>query len=180
MHNEKFQLKFIDIMVAVVLGLGFQWWPEIKEPWQYIAFFFAYLNLIDYWIDYNPTAKKYALKLEIDVVVHTLIIFGMFLLVFATQKSLTYFLFSFAFYRIADIIWLYCIKWKHKTINEDSIFINTWLLSDVVESAAAITLGGIALSQPSSGLRLLSLFILIRVFTRSISSLRYKKIFYAL
>ena len=38
-------------MVGVVLGLGFQWWPLLKEPWQYTAFIFVYLDIVDYWID---------------------------------------------------------------------------------------------------------------------------------
>jgi len=31
---KNFSLKFVDIMVGIVLGLGFQWWPELHEPWQ--------------------------------------------------------------------------------------------------------------------------------------------------
>lgn len=179
MRKEMFQLKFIDVMVAVVLGLGFQWWPELKEPWQYLAFAFAYLNLIDYWIDYNPTAKKFALKLEADVVLHTIIIFSMFLLVFATQKSLWYFFFAFTFYRMADIVWLWFIKKKHKTLGEDLIFIHTWLWSDIVEALAALGFGFLASRELFGPLYLLTAFVLVRIVTRAISSLRYKKIFYA-
>ena len=166
-------------MVAVVLGLGFQWWPQLKEPWQYLAFIFAYLNLVDYWIDYNPTAKRYALKLEVDVVLHTLIIFGMFLLVFAAQKSLSYFLFSFAFYRVADILWLWFIKYKHKTLAGDLVFINTWLLSDIVETLAALAFGLLALYESFFPIYFLIAFVTIRIITRLMSSVRYKKIFYA-
>lgn len=179
MPNEKFQLKFIDVMVAVVLGLGFSWWPELNEPWQYLAFIFAYLNLVDYWVDYNPTAKKYSLKLEVDVVLHTLIIFGMFLLVFATQKSLSYFLLSFVFYRVADILWLWFIKAKHKRLAGDLVFINTWLFSDIVEALVALGFGWLAFNESFTPLYLLIAFVVIRIFTRLISSARYKKIFYA-
>ena len=42
---KDFSLKFIDIMIGVVLGLGFQWWPLLQEPWQYVAFIFVYLNI---------------------------------------------------------------------------------------------------------------------------------------
>ena len=129
---QKFQLKFIDIMVGVVLSLGFQWWPELNHPWQFIAFAFVYINLIDYWIDYNPTAKKYSLKLEIDVLLHTLIIFGMFLLIFATQKDIIYFFSSFIFFRIADILWLWRIKREHKIPSGDLVFFNTWLRFDMI------------------------------------------------
>lgn len=66
-----FGVKFVDIVLGVILGLGFQWWPMLHEPWQYVAFVFVYLNLIDFWIDYTPAMKKYPLKSEIDVFIHT-------------------------------------------------------------------------------------------------------------
>ncbi|MEK7187754.1 MAG: hypothetical protein AAB691_02835 [Patescibacteria group bacterium] len=179
MSQQGFQLKFIDIMVAVVLGLGFQWWPELKEPWQYIAFIFAYFNLVDYWIDYNPAAKKYTLGLEIDIVLHTLIIFSMFLLVFSAQQSLSYFLFAFGFYRATDILWLCMIKAKHKKVTGDIVYVNTWLVSDIVESSVALGLGVVALYEIIAPLYILISFVLIRVCTRLLSSVRYKKIFYA-
>ncbi len=176
----KFQLKFIDVMVGVVLGLGFNWWPQIQEPWQFIAFFFAYLTAIDYWIDYNPVAKKYPLRIQLDVILHTMIIFGMFLLIFAPQKTLSYFLFSFAFYRLADIIWIWVIKKEHRVPKEDLIFMNTWTVQDTVEMLAAVILATIAVQENQSPVLLLLIFIAIRALTRFVSSARYKRVFFAL
>src|SRR3989338_7383404 len=101
--SERFSLKFIDIMIGVILGLGFQWWAELNLTWQYIAFVFVYLNLIDYWIDYAPTLKKYPFKNQLDIFLHTAIIFAMFFLVYTPQKSIQIFLLAFIFYRLTDI-----------------------------------------------------------------------------
>ena len=38
--------KFMDVMVGVVLGLGFQWWPDLREPWQFLAFVLVYLIFV--------------------------------------------------------------------------------------------------------------------------------------
>lgn len=166
-------------MVGVVLGLGFQWWIDLKEPWQYLAFAFAYLNIIDYWVDYNPLAKKYALKLEIDVILHTLIIFGMFLFIFSTQKSIFYFLVSFAVYRVADILWIWRIKSEHKIPSRDLIFLDTWFLYDFVEVFISAGLYVLAHFGVLSPLSVLVVFICARIITRTIESKRYKKVFYA-
>ena len=167
-------------MVGVVLGLGFQWWPELKELWQYIAFIFAYLNLIDYWIDYNPTAKKYPLRHELtEVLIHTLIIFGMFLLIFGSQKTLPYFLFSFAFYRLTDIIWIWRIEKENTISHSDTVFMKTWHFYDTVEMFASIAIGVIATQNLLNSLSALSIFIVIRIFTRIASSAKYKRVFFA-
>lgn len=176
---KQFQLKFIDVMVGVVLSLGFQWWPALNEPWQYLAFVFTYLSLIDYWIDYNPVAKKYALRLEIDVIIHTVIIFSMFLLIFATQKSLPYFLMSFMVYRIADILWLWRIKSEHKILHDDIKFMDTWLFYDAIEAIVAFGLYFLSSYYIFNPIIILIVFICIRAITRFMSSVKYKKVFYA-
>ena len=166
-------------MVGVVLGLGFQWWPEVNEPWEYLAFIFAYLNIIDYWIDYNPLAKKYAMKLEIDVMLHTVIIFSMFLIIFATQKTIFYFLVSFALYRVADILWIWRIKSEHKIPPSDLVFLDTWFLYDFVEAFICIGLYAAALYGNVSPLWIMVIFVCLRILTRAIESTRYKRVFYA-
>ena len=177
---QKFQLKFIDIMIGVVLGLGFQWWPELTEPWQYLAFAFAYLNIIDYWIDYNPIAKKYSVKLEVDVILHILIIFGMFLLISSTLQTLTYFFLAFAFYRAADIVWIWRIKREHRIPASDLVFINTWYKWDFVEAILAGGFYFLAADEILNPTILLLIFICIRILTRTIESKSYKKVFYAI
>lgn len=177
---NKFQLKFIDIMVGIVLGLGFQWWPELKEPWQFVAFIFAYLTLIDYWVDYNPTAKQYAMRFEIDIIVHTAIIFGMFLLILGTTKTISYFLIAFVVYRFADIIWVWRIKREHRVPAHDLVFMNTWLFFDVIEALAAIIFAIITLQGLFTSMVALLIFIGVRAITRILSSVRYKKVFYAM
>ena len=178
MKIKSIKLKILFTLI-IILGLGFQWWAELREPWQYLAFVFAYLNIIDYWIDYNPLAKKYTLKLEIDVILHTIIIFSMFLLIFGTQKTLAYFLIAFAFYRLADILWIWRIKKEHRVPHSDLIFLNTWFKYDFVEMFVCIGLYFLIGQDILSQMSILVMFVCIRVITRFIESKSYKKVFYA-
>ena len=75
-------------MIAVVLGLGFQWWPALTEPWHYIAFIFVYVDIVDYWMDYGPSLKKFPPKREIDIILDILIMFALFLYIFIVGAAL--------------------------------------------------------------------------------------------
>ncbi|MBI4133440.1 hypothetical protein HY478_02395 [Candidatus Uhrbacteria bacterium] len=176
---QNFSLKFIDIMVGVVLGLGFQWWADLREPWQYIAFIFVYLNLIDYWIDYSPTLKRFPPKHEPDLIVHVFIGFTMFLLVYATRGTPLGFFLTFLVYRIADIWWTINMRRDYRPEPKDLIFINTWLRFDIIEAlgAGVLALATHAVAVPP--LVLIILFVVFRLLTRALASVRYRKVFFA-
>jgi hypothetical protein len=176
---KDFSLKFIDVMIGVVLGVGFQWWPDLKELWQYLAFVFVYLNLIDYWIDYSPTIKKFPLKREMDVIIHTFIIFSMFFLIYNTRGSLTGFLGAFIFYRILDIIWIGRMKTAYKSTAYDQRFLNAWSISDISEAASALILLIISRALGGNPLYYLLIFIAARIISRILASWRYQKAYYS-
>lgn len=176
---KAFVLKFIDIMIAIVLGLGFQWWPYLNEPWQYAAFFFAYFSIVDYWIDYVPALKKYPPKTEVGLLADILLLFSMFLLIYSAQKSAVYFLSAFAAFRIVDIFWMGRIRYEYALFEQDKIFFNTWLIFEIIEAAVALgaaALTKIFLLQPLS---ILLLFISFRIVMRILASFKYKKIHFA-
>ncbi|MFH0987813.1 MAG: hypothetical protein V1763_00390 [Parcubacteria group bacterium] len=183
MSRESFQvfgLKFVDVMVGIVLGLGFQWWPDLHEPWQYIAFVFIYLNLIDYWVDYSPALKKFPPRRELDLITHIFIMFMMFLLVYSTRGTIAFMFLTFTVYRIVDICWLYSIKREHQLDSSDKVYVNTWLKFDFMESLFSVILFFICQSFASfSPLWALSVFILLRVATRILSSVSYRRVFFA-
>lgn len=175
---REFGLKFTDIILGVILGLGFQWWPALSEPWQYLAFVFVYLNLIDFWIDYTPALKRFPLKNEIDVFIHTLIFFAMFFLIYTTQGSIVYFFGSYLLYRIGDIIWITRVIKTFRPPARDMVFWKTWLRQDAVEVLVVVACSAIAMTTSVSPLVLIVVFILARVLTRIYSSVAYQKVYY--
>lgn len=171
--------KFMDIMVGVVLGLGFQWWPDLHEPWQFIAFVFVYLNLIDYWIDYSPTLKKFPPRRELDVIIDVFIVFMMFLLVYATKVSVPYLLGAFVVYRIADLLWVWRIRREHVINAHDIRFIDTWLRFDIIEAIIAGAIAVAVIAQAVAPLAATLTFIVFRVITRFSASLRYRSVYFS-
>lgn len=176
---KTFGLKFIDIMLGIILGLGFQWWPDLVHAWQIIAFVFIYLNLVDYWIDYSPTLKKFPLAGQFDVITHTFLIFGMFFMVYTTQKSVPVFLLSFVFFRLIDIIWLWRIEKVHKPAPHDERFIKTWIRQDFYEILSCIVLIILSILTKASPLLIILVFIGARVGLRAFSSVSYKKLYFS-
>jgi hypothetical protein len=174
-----FGTKFMDIMVGVVLGLGFQWWPDLHEPWQFLAFVFVYLNLIDYWIDYSPTLKKFPPRRELDVLTDVFIVFTMFLLVYATKVSVPYFLGTFVVYRIADLLWIWRIRREHTIDTRDVRFIDTWFRFDILEACVASALAIIVAAGTISSLTAVIAFIVFRIATRFSASLRYRSVYFS-
>lgn len=173
---KDFSLKLIDVMIGVVLGLGFQWWPNLKEPWQYAAFVFVYLDIIDYWIDYSPSLKKFPPKREIDLMLDVAIIFSLFLYIYSSQLSIIYFLSAFILFRVLDFFWLLSSKYEYKPVGADKTFVDTWLWFNLVESVLAALLIVLAYTFNISVLTILSGFIVFRVFVRVMASMRYKKV----
>lgn len=173
---KNFSLKFLDIMMGLVLGLGFQWWTSLKEPWQYIAFLFVYLDIVDYWIDYGPSLKKFPPKREIDVFLDVAIMFSLFLYIYSTQLTIVYFINSFILLRVLDLLWLLSSKKEYQPVGTDGKFINTWLRFDLVEVVVSLLFVALAINLAFSSLTLIIFFIIFRVIMRILASLQYKKV----
>jgi hypothetical protein len=173
---KNFSLKFIDIMIGIVLGLGFQWWPDFLYPWQYAAFIFVYLDIIDYWIDYAPSLKKFPPKQEIDVFLDLGIMFVLFLYIYATKLTIVYFLTVFIVFKILDYIWLLSSKYEYKPTGADKLFVDTWMkfnLVEVVVAGCLVAITSVFSLQPLVGI---IVFIVFRVVIRIFVSFRYKKV----
>lgn len=180
-HNplHQFGMKFIDVMIGIVLGLGFQWWPDLEHPWQYLAFIFVYLNLVDYWIDYGPTLKKYPLKREIDVILHTFLVFTMFFLIISTLQTVTYFLLAFILYRVGDLIWIYRMRKEFHIPVADRPFFTTWTLFDCTEILGALILFGLLHVIAIDPLVAFLVFATLRITTRVLASVRYQQFYFS-
>lgn len=167
-------------MVGIVLGLGFQWWPDLREPWQYIAFIFIYLDLIDYWIDYSPAIRKFPPRRELDLILHVIIMFLMFLLVYSTRGAVTYLFLTFMIYRVADMCWLYNIDREYKPVAGDKLYVETWLRFDFLEVVGSGVLFVLCYLTPSfSPLLAICIFIVVRLVTRILASVVYRRVFFA-
>lgn len=179
---KEFSLKFIDIMIGIVLGLGFQWWPNLGGVWQYVAFAFVYLDIIDYWIDYSPSLKKFPPKREIDLIIDVAIMFAVFLYIYSAQLTVVYFLGAFALFRLFDFFWFWRVRSQYQPTHTDKLFIDTWLRFDIIEMVFAlglITITAFTSLSPSLSLIVLIIFIIFRIFMRIIASFRYKKVYFA-
>lgn len=173
---KNFSLKFIDIMVAVVLGLGFQWWPALHEPWQYAAFIFVYIDIIDYWMDYAPSLKKFPPKREIDLLLDVAIMFALFLYIYSTQLTILYFLSSFVFFKALDYFWLLSSKREYRPTGTNGLFVNAWLRFNLIEVVLTIGLIFGAQYWNLTTLSILLAFIAFRIIIRIIASLEYKRV----
>lgn len=163
-------------MVGIVLGLGFQLWPNLTESWQYIAFIFVYLDIVDYWIDYGPSLKKFPPKKEIDVMLDIAIMFVLFLYIYTTQLEIIYFLGAFVLLMVLDYFWLLSSKYEYHPTGTDKVFIDTWLKFNLIEAAVTAALIGLTILSSLSSLVTLSIYIVFRIITRILASWQYKKV----
>ena len=177
MIAKDFSIKFIDILIGMVLGLGFQWWPSLQEPWQYLVFIFVYLDIVDYWIDYAPSLKKFPPKREIDIILDVGIMFSLFLYIYsASQLSIEYLLGAFILFRILDFLWLFSSKQEYKPTGGDALFVNTWLKLNLIEAIITGLIVVVTLMGSIPPLVVIIGFIIFRIVTRIFASWKYKKV----
>ncbi len=172
-------LKFVDIMIGVVLGLGFQWWPNLIEPWQYAAFIFVYIDLVDYWIDYSFSLKAFPPKRELNIMLDVAIIFMMFLYIYSTQLTITHFLVSFGAFRIIDTLSLVRARREYHPTGREKRFVHAWIMMNLVEMLYTGALLVVALKLDFSTPMLLGTFIVLRIATRILASLHYKEVYFS-
>ena len=165
-------------MIGIVLGLGFQWWPNLHEPWQYIAFVFVYIDIIDYWIDYAASRKKYPSKRESEILLDVAIMFTLFLYIYATQVTINYFLLSFIALSFFDFVSIVRTKLQHAPMGSGGAFFSAYLLADGVNmifSAALIVATYVSSLSP---LTILTMFIGARILMRVIATFKHKSFFF--
>lgn len=168
-------MKFLDVMIGVVLGVGFQWWSELNEIWMYVAFIFIYIDLVDYWIDYYPSLQKFPPLKEIDFILDVGIIFAMFLYIYSASISIVYLMSAFALFRFFDWLWLLRAKRDHDLKGSDLVYVNTWIRFNIIEILLPLVL--ILASRKIESLYVLIIFIAIRLLLRFTASLNYKKVY---
>ena len=176
---KDFGLKFIDIMIGIVLGLGFQWWTNLQFPWQYLAFIFVYVDIVDYWVDYSPSVKKFPPKREVDLILDVAIMFSPFLYIYTTQQTILHFLFAFALFSILDCIWCIRARQEYHPGGTEGKYLTTWIHFNWIQAVIVLAVSGLLLVAGISPLATLIVFIAMRIVGRIAASYRYKKVYLA-
>lgn len=172
-----FSVKFIDLMFGLVLGLGFQWWVGFSYLWQYIAFIFAYIDIVDYWVDYSTQVKKF-MRREIDLILDTAIMFLLFLYIYYIQVGIIYFLVAFVLIRVVDTIGFFRTVSYDLPTRSERLFLNTWAIYGAIEIALTLIIMGIyKYLLILSDLQALLIFIGMRVAIRFLISHKYKSFY---
>lgn len=172
-------IKLVDIMIGVVLGLGFQWWPSLHEPWQYVAFIFVYFDLVDYWIDYSTSLKRLPPRRELTILLDIAVIFTMFLYIYATQLSILEFLAAFIAFKVVDTFCLIRARVEHHPSKHDRHFVRAWIWSNLFEVVGTGALIAWTYHEPLTAPIMLGIFIALRLATRVWASLQYKEVYFS-
>ena len=175
---QNFSLKFIDIMAGVILGFGFSYWGLLSQNWQYVAFIFAYINIVDYWVDYSPSLKKFPPKKELDVMIDVAIMFSLFLYIFSVQYSISYFFAAFAVFRFLDFLWLINVRHHYHPKGYDGIFVGTWIKVNLIDVMICFALLWVASLTIIGSVYLILIYVILITTTRISASLLYKRLFY--
>jgi hypothetical protein len=165
-------------MIGIVLGLGFQWWPALTQPWQYIAFIFVYIDIIDYWIDYAASRKKFPSKREVDIILDIAVMFALFLYIYSTQVTINYFLISFLTLSIFDALSIVRTSLQHQLGGAGKDFFGAYLMVDITNAIICGVLVFVATSFSLEPLTTLMIFIGARVVMRIIASIKHKHVFF--
>ena len=171
-------LKFMDIMIGVVLGLGFQWWPNLIEPWQYAAFIFVYLDLVDYWIHYSISPMKFLPRHELGILLDVAVIFMMFLYIYSTQLTILHFLAAYVSFKIVDVLGLWRTMREHNPQGRDRKFVTAWIMHNFIETTYTIALILIVSQYELSAPVALGTFVVLRLVTRIVMSFQYKHVYF--
>jgi hypothetical protein len=166
-------------MIGIILGLGFQWWPVLQEPWQYVAFIFVYFDIVDYWIDYSPSLKKWPPKREIDVLLDLSIVFVLFFYIYSTQLTLFHFFASFILLKMLDYLWLVSSNYEYRPQGRDKLFMDTWIKLNLMEAFVVVLLILAFFGFSAQPLLFILLFIFFRVGVRIFASNQYKSIHFS-
>lgn len=106
------------------------------------------------------------------------IMFTLFLLIYASLRTIPYLLATFIFFCIFDSLWIIRRTREHANMADRHIF-NTWLKFNTIEIIVAIVLIVLSSYQILMPIAALSVFIIFRAISRIATSFRYKKVYFA-
>ena len=107
------------------------------------------------------------------------IIFTMFLYIYSTQLTITYFLVSFGAFRIIDTFSLIRARREYHPSGREKKFVHAWIAMNIAEMLYTAGLLIVAIQFAFSPLMLLGMYIALRLATRIIASLHYKEVYFS-
>src|SRR3989338_1891149 len=93
-----------------------------------------------------------------------------------TLLTIIYFLTVFIVFKILDYFWLWSSEKEYKSTGIDKLFLDTWMRFNIFEAIITGILIAVTLLFSIQPLIIIIIFIVIRIITRILASLRYKKV----
>ncbi|MBI2084970.1 MAG: hypothetical protein HYT71_00475 [Candidatus Aenigmarchaeota archaeon] len=170
-HYGHLSIKFLDVMFGAIIALGFGQWfsvPE-REIIFFIAFVFAHTILIDVWINYDPTIRKFPTKNPYFLILDLALIFTMAFLVYYSMFNLQRFLVSAAVLRTIGILWSERPLKEYKIRGSDSSYLKYVRKRNFFEAAAfALLAYAYAAIDPSAAtVAMIPVWVIFRLYDSS-------------
>ncbi|MBI4177014.1 MAG: hypothetical protein HY516_01470 [Candidatus Aenigmarchaeota archaeon] len=106
-HYGHISIKFLDVMFGAIIAIGFGQWFSVSERANifFAAFIFAHIMLIEIWINYDPTVRKYPTKNPYFLILDLALIFTMSFLIYYSMFDLQKFLVSVIALKAVGGLW---------------------------------------------------------------------------
>ncbi len=106
-HYGHISIKFLDVMFGAIIAIGFgQWFAVAERPSIFfIAFLFAHIMLIEVWINYDPTIRRFPTKNPYFLILDLALIFTMSFLIYYSMFDLNKFLLAIIVLKAVGGLW---------------------------------------------------------------------------
>ncbi len=136
-HYGHVSIKFLDVMFGAIVAIGFGQWFSVdeRESLFFISFLFAHIILIDVWVNYDPTVRKFPTKNPYFLVLDLALIFTMAFLIYYSMSSLHRFLLSIIALRLVGVLWSERSLIEYKPGKPDATYLKHTRNRNFVEAA---------------------------------------------
>ncbi|MBI4168188.1 MAG: hypothetical protein HY515_04485 [Candidatus Aenigmarchaeota archaeon] len=106
-HYGHISIKFLDVMFGAIIAIGFGQWFAVSDRATvfFAAFLFAHIMLIEIWINYDPTVRKFPTKNPYFLILDLALIFNMSFLIYYSMFDLQKFLMSIIALKVVGGLW---------------------------------------------------------------------------
>ncbi len=168
-HYGHLSIKFLDVMFGAVMALGFTEWFKVPEhtsqslltPTVELGMFlFSYLILIDMWIKYDPTMRRFPTKHPHLLIIDLFMVFTMFFLVHNSIFNNRNFLGTIVVLRAVGSLWSQRTMMEYKLAKKHLEYFLRQRNAAVAEMFAFLLLFVVADKLPSVNALLASMVVL--------------------
>ncbi len=147
-HYGHVSIKFLDVMFGAIIAIGFGQWFAVseRESLFFVSFLFAHVMLIDVWVNYDPTVRKFPTKNPYFLILDLALIFTMSFLIYYSMFNLQRFLLSIIALRLVGVFWSERPLKEYKLNRYDTAYLKYIRNRNFME-AAVFALSFIALTK---------------------------------